>query len=61
VIFDGKQILHSNITNIEIGEAVAVQNVIVHTLVRGYQYDLLTREYIKSNAPSNRPEPEGSR
>jgi len=61
VIFDGKQILHSNITNIETGEAIAVQNVIVHTLVKGYQYDLLTREYIKSNESSNRPEPEGSR
>jgi cyanophycinase len=61
VIFDGKHILHSNISNIKIGEAIALQNVIVHTLVRGYQYDLLTREYIKSNEPSGRPEPEGSR
>jgi cyanophycinase len=61
VIFDGKQILHSNITDIEIGEAIAVQNVIVHTLVKGYRYDLLSREYMRSNEPSNRPEPGGSR
>jgi cyanophycinase len=60
VIFDGKQILHSNISDIEIGEAIAVQNVIVHTLVKGYRYDLLTREYMRSNEPSNHPEPEGS-
>jgi cyanophycinase len=62
VIFDGKHILHSNITNIEIGDAIAVQNVIVHTLVKGYRYDLLTREYMKSDETSNRSEePEGSR
>jgi cyanophycinase len=61
VIFDGQDILHSNITDIEIGYAIAVQNVIVHTLVKGYRYDILSREYIKSNEPSNCPEPEGSR
>ena len=47
VIFDGNQVLHSNITDIEIGQAIAVQNVTVHTLVKGYRYDLFSREYIK--------------
>jgi cyanophycinase len=61
VIFDGQDILHSNITDIEIGYAIAVQNVIVHTLVKGYRYDLLSREYLQSNESANRPEPEGSR
>ena len=46
VIFDGKHIIHTNIPEIEIGEAIAVQNAIVHTLVKGYRYDLFTREYI---------------
>jgi cyanophycinase len=46
VILDGRQIVHSNIAEIEIGQAIAVQNVIVHTLVKGYGFDLLTREYL---------------
>ena len=46
VIFDGRHIAQSNITDIEIGQAIAVQNVIVHTLVKGYGYDLMTREYL---------------
>lgn len=46
VIFDGCQITQSNITDVEIGQAIAVQNVIVHTLVKGYGYDLITREYL---------------
>ncbi len=45
VIFDGKNIENSNITDIKMGEAIAVQNVTVHTLVKGYGYDTLTREY----------------
>jgi cyanophycinase len=47
VIFDGQHITYSNISEIEMGEAIAVQNVIVHTLVKGYGYDLLTRDYLK--------------
>ena len=46
VILDGRHIAQSNITDIEIGQAIAVQNVIVHTLVKGYGYDLVTREYL---------------
>jgi cyanophycinase len=46
VIFDGCQITQSNITDIEFGQAIAVQNVIVHTLVKGYGYDLVTRDYL---------------
>ena len=46
VIFDGKTIAHSNIPNIEMGAAIAVNSVTVHTLVKGYGYDTLTREYI---------------
>jgi len=49
VIFDGKHIINSNITDIEIGQAIAVQNVIVHTFVNGYRYDLFNRKYITPN------------
>ncbi len=47
VIFDGQQIKHTNIADIPAGQAIAVDNVIVHTLVKGYCYDLLSREYLK--------------
>ena len=46
VIFDGQHIKYTNIFNIQIGEAIAVENVCVHTLVKGHGYDMLTRKYI---------------
>ena len=52
VVFDGCQIGHSNIFSIQMGEAIAVSNVTVHTLVRGYKYDLVTREYLNPSPPS---------
>lgn len=47
VIFDGANITHSNIADIEKGQAIAVQGVTIHTLVKGYGYDLLSREYLR--------------
>ena len=47
VIFDGQHIRYSNITSIEESEAIAVENVHVHTLVDGHGYDLNGREYLK--------------
>lgn len=47
VIFDGRHIRYSNITTIKQGEAIAVENVHLHTLVRGYGYDLKERKYLK--------------
>ncbi len=52
VVFDGCQIGHSNISDIQMGEAIAVSNVTVHTLVKGYGYDLVTREYLNPSPPS---------
>jgi cyanophycinase len=52
VIFDGCRIGHSNITDIQMGEAIAVENVTVHTLVKGYGYDLVTRQYLNPSPPS---------
>ena len=46
VIFDGCRIGRSNIADIQLGEAIAVENIIVHTLVKGYGYDLVTRQYL---------------
>ncbi len=46
VIFDGHHIKYTNISDIKIGEAIAVENVCVHTLVKGHGYNLLTRKYM---------------
>lgn len=47
VVFDGHHIRYSNITNIKDGEAIAVENVHIHTIVRGHGYDLLERKYLR--------------
>ncbi len=47
VVFDGQNINYSNISDIEIGEAIAVENICVHTLVKKHGYDLWTRRYLK--------------
>jgi len=46
VIFDGQHIKYTNISDIQIGEAIAVENVCVHTLAKGHGYNLLTRKFI---------------
>jgi cyanophycinase len=46
VIFDGQHIKYTNISDIQIGEAIAVENVCVHTLTKGHGYNMLTRKYM---------------
>jgi cyanophycinase len=46
VVFDGKHIRYSNISSINSGEAIAVENMRVHTLVNGYGYDLLNEKFL---------------
>ena len=46
VIFDGQHIKYTNISDIQIGDVIAVENVCVHTLAKGHGYNLLTREFI---------------
>ena len=47
VIFDGQHIKYSNVSKIDMGDAIAVENVIVHTLVKGNGFDLQSRRYLK--------------
>ena len=47
VIFDGHGIKYTNISSLKDGEAIAVEAVLVHTLVKGHGFDALTREYLK--------------
>jgi cyanophycinase len=46
VIFDGQHIKYTNISDIQLGEAIAVENVCVHTLAKGHGYNLLTKKFI---------------
>jgi cyanophycinase len=46
VIVDGKDIRHSNITDVGMGEPIAVENLRVNILVRGNQYLLKERQFI---------------
>jgi len=47
VIFDGQHIKFTNVTNIKDGQAIAIENVHVHTIVKGYGYDLRERKYLR--------------
>jgi len=47
VILDGQRIRYSNIANIKDGEAIAVENIHIHTIVSGHGYDLKLRKYLK--------------
>ncbi len=47
VIFDGQDLRYTNITEVSEGEAIAIENIRVHTIVRGYGYDLKERRYLK--------------
>ncbi|MGM0414729.1 MAG: cyanophycinase [Bacillota bacterium] len=47
VIFDGQDLKYSNVANIRYDEAIAMENMIVHTISNGYGYDLRTRKYLR--------------
>ena len=47
VIFNGKHIKHSNISSINIGESIAVEDMRVHVLVDGYGYDILNGIFLQ--------------
>ncbi|MGA1849011.1 MAG: cyanophycinase [Thermoplasmatota archaeon] len=47
VIFDGQHMRYSNVTRIRDGEAIAIDNMHVHTIVKGHGYDLFERRYLK--------------
>ena len=46
IIVDGRDIVHSNIMDIEPGGPIAVENVRIHSLVNGYGYDFKKRRFL---------------
>lgn len=61
VIVDGHEIRSSNIAAIKIGQPIAVEHMVVHTLVEGARYDLREQRYhpppIAPRAPPTPPAP----
>lgn len=48
LIFDGHQIKHSNIADIEDGQPISIDNLIVHVMAKGNLYYLREREFYNS-------------
>jgi cyanophycinase len=48
IIVDGKDIRHTNITDVGMGEPIALENLRVNILVRGNQYLINERQFIAS-------------
>lgn len=46
IIVDGHEINHTNHDEVEHGDAMAVERVIVHALIEGYRFDLETRKFL---------------
>ena len=47
VILDGQHLKYSNVAEINYEEAIAMENLIIHTIVEGHGYDLQTRKYLR--------------
>ena len=45
VIIDGKNIEYNNIADIDFGKPISVENIIVHIMSKGDEYDLETRKF----------------
>lgn len=47
VIIDGNDLEYTNISRINADEPIAIENLVIHTLVNGYGFDLNNRKYLK--------------
>lgn len=53
VVVDGHRLGYTNLTDIKLGQPIAAENLIVHTLVEGHGYDLVEQRFIP---PKERPQ-----
>jgi cyanophycinase len=56
VVVDGHHLRYTNISDISIGEAIAVQNIIVHTMVQGHLYHLADQRLEIPQTPKRKEE-----
>lgn len=47
VILDGQHLKYTNVAEINFDEAIAIENLILHTIVNGHGYDLCENKYLK--------------
>ena len=47
VILDAAHLKYTNVANIASDEAIAIENLVIHTMVQGYGYDLSRKKYLK--------------
>lgn len=47
VILDGAHLKYTNVANIDSADAIAIENLLIHTMVHGYGYDLAEKKYLK--------------
>ena len=47
VIIDGQHLKYTNVANIDSDESIAIENLIIHTIVNGYGYNLFEKKYLK--------------
>lgn len=52
LIFDGHQIRHTNIADVEEGEPISIENLVVHVMAKGNHYNLQERKFEKEKVPS---------
>ncbi len=53
VILDGQNLMYSNVADIKFDEAIAMENLIIHTIVEGHGFDLKGRKYLRPGDLSN--------
>ncbi len=53
VILDGQDIKHTNVAEIYFDEAIAIEKLIVHTIVNGYGYNLCEKKYLRPDDLKN--------
>lgn len=46
IIIDGHHVRYSNVWQIRLGEPIALENVVLHTLVAGHRFDLKHQRYL---------------
>lgn len=54
IIIDSGRLASSNVAEIDTGEPVAVEHMVMHALISGHGYDIEQRRYLDSNALENR-------
>ncbi|MCB0793852.1 MAG: cyanophycinase, partial [Flavobacteriales bacterium] len=45
IIFDGHELQHTNIADVDEGEALSIEHMVVHIIAKGYHYNVRERAF----------------